>query len=295
MDDQGLFDDDPVLSRRERLRAQREAAHRAPTRVGLRFTAAATVVVGLLVWLAVSWLTSSPSASEQPPEDPTLRAEPGPGGGGGSESGSESGSGSGGEATADAGEATASDPESADATRTDPPSGSEAPETSATVETSAAIVVHVAGAVVEPGVVELPPGARVRDAVEAAGGLTEDAAAEGINLAAEAVDGGYLRVPTLEELESGETAGGPAAPGGGAGPSGGAGGGADGTEDAGPVDLNRADAETLQGLTGIGPALAERILEHRETVGPFESLEDLAGVRGIGPATLEDLEGQVTW
>ncbi|GAA3286133.1 ComEA family DNA-binding protein [Nesterenkonia halobia] len=292
MDDQGPFDDDPVLSRRERLRVQREAAHRAPTRVGLRFTAAATVVVGLLVWLAVSWLTSSPSASEQPPEDPTLRAEPGPGGGSGSASGSEAG----GEATTDAGEATASDPESADATRTDPPSGSEAPETSATAETPAAIVVHVAGAVVEPGVVELPPGARVRDAVEAAGGLTEDAAAEGINLAAEAVDGGYLRVPTLEELESGETAGGPAAPGGGgAGPSGGAGGGAEGTEDAGPIDLNRADAETLQGLTGIGPALAERILEHRETAGPFESLEDLAGVRGIGPATLEDLEGQVTW
>uniref|UniRef100_UPI000255C7EE hypothetical protein n=1 Tax=Nesterenkonia sp. F TaxID=795955 RepID=UPI000255C7EE len=63
MDNQGLFDDDPVLSRRERLRAQREAAHRAPTRVGLRFTAAATVVVGLLVWIVVSWLISSPSAS----------------------------------------------------------------------------------------------------------------------------------------------------------------------------------------------------------------------------------------
>lgn len=291
MDDQGLFDDDPVLSRRERLRAQREAAHRAPTRVGLRFTAAATVVVGLLVWLAVSWLTSSPSASEQPPEDPTLRAEPGPGGGSGSASGSEAG----GEATTDAGEATSSDPESADATRKDPPPGSEDSETSATAETFAAIVVHVAGAVVEPGVVELPPGARVRDAVEAAGGLTEDAAAEGINLAAEAVDGGYLRVPTLEELESGETAGGPAAPGEGAPGGGGGGGGADGTEEAGPVDLNRADAGTLQGLTGIGPALAERILEHRETAGPFESLEDLAGVRGIGPATLEDLEGQVTW
>lgn len=273
MDDQGLFDDDPVLSRRERLRAQREAAHRAPTRVGLRFTAAATVVVGLLVWLVVSWLVSSPSASEQPPEDPTLRAEPGPR--------AEGGSGA-----------------TVDASGEEPSPGSAAPgssatsETSETSETSAAIVVHVAGAVVEPGVVELPPGARVRDAVEAAGGLREDAAAEGINLAAEAVDGGYLRVPTLEELESGETASGPAAPDGGVGPGGG---GAGGSEDAGPVDLNRAAAERLQELTGIGPALAERILEHRETAGPYESLQDLAGVRGIGPATLEDLEGEVTW
>lgn len=61
------------------------------------------------------------------------------------------------------------------------------------------------------------------------------------------------------------------------------------------INLNTADAATLQGLPGIGPALSERIISHRETNGPFGSLEELAGVSGIGPVILSNVEGLVTW
>ncbi|WP_010524218.1 ComEA family DNA-binding protein, partial [Nesterenkonia sp. F] len=210
---------------------------------------------------------------------PALRAEPGPGEGSGATTGG---------AEASSGASNMPDPGG----EPEPPAGDSPSEDG----TAAPVVVHVAGAVAEPGVVELVDGARVRDAVDAAGGLTDDAAAEGINLAAEAVDGGYLHVPTAEELESGEGAGPPAGPDGGAAPGGGATGDAGGEDgDAAPIDLNRADAQTLQRLTGIGPALADRIIEHRSETGPFASLEDLAGVKGIGPSTLEDVEDQVTW
>lgn len=152
--------------------------------------------------------------------------------------------------------------------------------TAPTTSTSPApteLVVHVAGAVARPGVLRLEVGARVIDAVDAAGGLTSEADGTRLNLAAPVVDGERVYVPATGEPM-------PAA----IGPSGGGGGGATG-EAAGPLDLNAADVEALDGLPGIGPATAQAIVDHREQIGRFTSVDQLLDVRGIGPAKLEEL------
>ncbi|GAA1675510.1 hypothetical protein GCM10010977_21580 [Citricoccus zhacaiensis] len=114
-----------------------------------------------------------------------------------------------------------------------------------------------------------------------------------LNLAAPAVDGSQILVPGPDGLSGG------AAGADGAGvplSEGGANGGSGGTpEAAGAVNLNTADVTALEQLPGIGPALAGRIVEHRDQVGPFGSLEDLDAVSGIGPAMMERLDGLVTW
>ncbi|MDZ5077910.1 ComEA family DNA-binding protein [Nesterenkonia sp. HG001] len=276
MEDPGLWDEEPVLSRRERLRREREAAHQRPVRTRLRITAAAALVAALLAWLLVSWGTSSPSSSEPLPEPPEL-------------SGSDDG-GSRPRETPPDGTAPAETPDEAadgEGDSTGGPGEEEAP----------VLVVHVAGAVKEPGVVELPSGSRIHDALEAAGGAVDGAALEALNLAAEAVDGSLIHVPTREEVDAGGPP--PIWPQDGAGqdpagqdPSDGF--PWDGAEET-PVNLNEADAGQLEQLPGIGPALAERIVDHRSDQGPFGSLEELAGVRGIGPAILEDIADQVTW
>ena len=149
-----------------------------------------------------------------------------------------------------------------------------APETTTT--TAGPVVVHVAGAVVAPGVHQLPAGSRVVDAVEASGGLTADADAGAVNLAAEVVDGSQVYVPRIGEVPP------PPPP------------GAGGTEvEAGPVDLNTADVALLETLPGIGPATAAAIVDHRERHGPFASVEGLLEVRGIGEAKLAALRDLV--
>ena len=155
-----------------------------------------------------------------------------------------------------------------------------------------AVFVHVAGAVTSPGVVDLPAGSRVVDAVRAAGGLRPDADPDRVNLAAELVDGQRIVIPAvgqdvpLEVLPTGPPA------------VGGSGGSATGTGAAGassgPVDLNSATAEQLDALPGVGPATAAAILSHREQHGPFRSVEDLIEVRGIGEAKLDGLRDLVT-
>ncbi|WP_313821460.1 ComEA family DNA-binding protein [Citricoccus sp.] len=153
------------------------------------------------------------------------------------------------------------------------------------------VTVHVAGEVREPGLVALPAGARVDDALQAAGGPTGEAALDLLNLAAPAEDGSQILVPGPDGLAGGATG----TAGAGAALSGE---GADtgvGPEAAGAVNLNTADITALEQLPGIGPALAGRIAEHREQVGPFGSLEDLDAVSGIGPAMMESLDGLVTW
>ncbi|WP_146338480.1 helix-hairpin-helix domain-containing protein [Nesterenkonia sp. NBAIMH1] len=162
------------------------------------------------------------------------------------------------------------------------PSEHEADRVSANEEAQDDVVVHVSGAVKKPQVVELPPGARVMDAVDSAGGMTEEAAAAGVNLAAVAEDGSHVWIPTEAELEEGGAPPAAAAP-------------AVTGDSGGPINLNTADAATLEELTGIGPALAERIISHRESTGAFESLEDIGRVSGIGPAILENIADDVTW
>ena len=145
-----------------------------------------------------------------------------------------------------------------------------------TTEPPGPVVVHVAGAVARPGVQRLPPGARVIDAVDAAGGLLPEADAGRVNLAAELVDGTQVYVPAVGEAP-------PSPPAGGAG----------GADAGGLVDLNIADLEALDALPGIGPATATAIIEHRERNGPFASVEGLLEVNGIGEAKLAQLRDLV--
>nr|WP_240666028.1 helix-hairpin-helix domain-containing protein [Agromyces sp. LHK192] len=142
------------------------------------------------------------------------------------------------------------------------------------------LLVHVLGAVVEPGLVELAPGARVVDAVSAAGGFTPEADPAGVNLARPVGDGEQLVVPKAGEVLPG------------AGGSGEAGSGA-GSSAAAPADglvhLNSAGLAELDTLPRIGPAMAQRILDWREANGGFTSVEQLREVAGIGDATFSGL------
>lgn len=133
------------------------------------------------------------------------------------------------------------------------------------------ITVHVAGLVSRPGLVELPEGSRVADAVAAAGGLLPGARADLINLATTLSDGQQIIVP---------------------GPGGDLP-GATGEAPDGKVQLNQATAAELDALPGVGPVIAERIVSYREENGPFQSVEDLLDVPGIGEAKLADLRDYV--
>lgn len=146
---------------------------------------------------------------------------------------------------------------------------------------SEVIVVHVAGAVAVPGVHDLPGGSRVVDAIEAAGGLTAGADASRINLAAPVADGERVYVPAVGEVAPPLLAGA-------------AGGRGPGGDAAGPVDLNEADEAALDALPGIGPATAAAIIQHRDQIGRFTSVDQLLDVRGIGEAKLEQLRPLVT-
>jgi competence protein ComEA len=161
-----------------------------------------------------------------------------------------------------------------------------------TSTTAPDLVVQAAGAIAEPGVYRLPAGARVDDLVEAAGGLTSEADADRVNLAAPIGDGERVWVPAHGEVEVpavvAGTGGGASSSGGGASPGGG-GGGAGATEASGPIDLNTATADELDRLPGVGPATATAILAYRDEHGRFGSVEELLEVRGIGDAKLEQL------
>lgn len=141
-----------------------------------------------------------------------------------------------------------------------------------------AITVHVAGAVMRPGVYQLQSNARVQDAINLAGGVTEDADLNALNLAAVVGDGVRVYVPVAGEVV-------PIV----------AGQGSDAAQDA-PVivDVNRANAQELQQLPGVGPATSAAIVAERDLGGPFIDVDDLQRVPGIGPAKVESLRGLVT-
>jgi competence protein ComEA len=168
------------------------------------------------------------------------------------------------------------------ATSTSPASpASAAPALSTATEASppAPLVVHVAGAVARPGVYELDGGARVHDAIAAAGGPVRRADPDALNLAAVVTDGERIYVPRAGEsvpvAAADPSAGSDAAP-------------------PGPIDLNHATIEELDVLPGVGPATAAAIIDHREQNGPFATVDDLEDVRGIGPAKLEAIRDLVT-
>lgn len=144
------------------------------------------------------------------------------------------------------------------------------------------MVVHVTGAVLTPGIVELPAGSRVDDAVAAAGGARDDADLSAVNLARILTDGEQIHLPVPGEVPRAVADGQQTSADTGAGSTAQAPG-------SGAVNINTADASELESLPGVGPAIAQRIIEHRERNGPFASVDDLQDVPGIGPATLEKL------
>jgi competence protein ComEA len=145
------------------------------------------------------------------------------------------------------------------------------PTTSADAVDAGAIFVHILGAVEKPGLYELAAGDRAVDAVAAAGGFLDTADQSGLNLARQLVDGEQLVVPAIGEVPPPSADGGP-----------------------GLVNLNTADAAALETLPRVGPALAERIIDWRESNGPFTSIDQLRDVSGIGERTFESLAPLVT-
>ena len=152
-------------------------------------------------------------------------------------------------------------------------------------EAAQEVFVDVGGAVASPGLVRLTAGARVNDAVAAAGGMTSEADAAAVNLAAKLEDGQKVYVPA--KGESSAPAGSPAAGGTGASGSGTGGSGS------ALVNINTATAEELDELPGVGPATAQAIIDERESNGAFTSIEDLMRVSGIGEKKFEKLASSI--
>jgi competence protein ComEA len=151
--------------------------------------------------------------------------------------------------------------------------------------TDAPIAIHVIGAVPRPGLYEFPKGARVQNAIDAAGGLLVGANTDVLNLAALLEDGQQLDIPFAAgvqeaplaiELPSSVTP----------------------TAVANPnidlININTATLEEFDSLPGIGPTTAKKIVDYRDANGPFAAIEDIMNVSGIGPATFEDIKGLIT-
>ncbi|CAB4866900.1 MAG: competence protein ComEA [Actinobacteria bacterium] len=157
--------------------------------------------------------------------------------------------------------------------RPEPPTGEFSVSADETVNevTQQFLYVHVVGEVQSPGMYQLPIGARLVDAVFAAGGLTEEADNASVNLARELTDGEQIIVFSISQ--EGEAAG---------------------TTSSGLVSLNRAGDKELEELPGIGPALAARIIAWREANGGFKSVQDLLKVSGIGESLLSGVIDLVT-
>ena len=141
------------------------------------------------------------------------------------------------------------------------------------------ITVDVKGAVKAPGIYDLPAGSRINDAVQKAGGLTEQADAKAINLAQKISDETLVYVPTQGEEVSSQ-------------PASSSTGGASNKEK--KVNLNKASLDELKQVTGLGGKRAQDIINHRESNGKFKSVDDLKKISGFGAKTIEKLKDYVT-
>ncbi|MBO5241290.1 MAG: helix-hairpin-helix domain-containing protein [Lachnospiraceae bacterium] len=161
--------------------------------------------------------------------------------------------------------------------------GSEPAQISGTAEESP-IYVQVTGAVKQPGVYELPKGARVFEAIEKAGGMTEDAKAESINQALEVSDGDMIVLYTQQEwqqMQAGTGADEPAQS------------ASSGSEDDGRININTASLEQLCGISGIGQSRAQSIITYREQNGAFGSIEEIMKVSGIKEGLFQKIKDKI--
>ncbi|HSL46518.1 MAG TPA: ComEA family DNA-binding protein [Anaerolineales bacterium] len=140
------------------------------------------------------------------------------------------------------------------------------------------VIVYITGAVPRPGVYALPKNARVQDAISAAGGFLAEAEKSQINLAALLEDGQKLDVPFLEGALPILATPGPTVV----------------SVTTELININIASVSELDTLPGIGPSLAQRIIDYREQNGPFISPEDVINVPGIGPGNYERFKDQIT-
>ena len=141
------------------------------------------------------------------------------------------------------------------------------------------ITVDVKGAVKSPGIYDLPVGSRVNDAVQKAGGLTEQADSKSLNLAQKVSDEALVYVPTKGEEAASQQAGS---------------GTAYSTSKEKKVNINKASLEEIKQVKGLGGKRAQDIIDHRETNGKFKSVDELKKVSGIGAKTIEKLKDYVT-
>lgn len=159
----------------------------------------------------------------------------------------------------------------------EPPGKGEIAQRPQESQPESAYVIYVSGAVTRPGVYEVPSNGRVLDAVNAAGGLTPEADQVKINLAEKIRDGMHIHVLNQNSGMSPETqlhrSGG---------------------ENSDRININQAGKEELDKLPGVGPVMAERIIEYRETVGFFQDVTDLKKVPGIGEAKYNRLADKIT-
>jgi competence protein ComEA len=146
------------------------------------------------------------------------------------------------------------------------------------VPTEAPIIIHITGAVPRPGVYALPQGARVQDAISAAGGFLAEADKTGINLARVLEDGEQIDIPfgvgasIVLPTPGVEVV----------------------TSSSELIDINTASQSELESLPGIGPTTAQKIIAYREENGPFARIEDIINVSGIGPGTFERIKELIT-
>ena len=154
-------------------------------------------------------------------------------------------------------------------------------ESSSKASAESEVYVDVDGAVARPGVYRLKDGARVSQAIDAAGGLTAEADVTGLNRASKVTDGQKIYVPTVGEQQAAAVTGGADS---GVSPASGAG------ASSGLVNINTASAAELQTLSGIGPSMAQSIIDERTKNGAFASVDDLMRVSGIGEKNLAKIK-----
>lgn len=151
------------------------------------------------------------------------------------------------------------------------------PQASAAAPVEMSLVVDVQGEVINPGVYQLPAGSRVGDAIKAAGGVQKGSDSSSVNLARFIEDGEQIYVSNVDVIEQGRS-----------------GQNSNRIVGQGRLNLNRANESELDGLPGVGPVLAQRIIAYRNEHGNFGAVEDLQKVAGIGPAKFSELRTFVT-